>query len=72
MDKNKILRQIGFSQKYLEALENYNRDGIGKVIVCRNVFGEPLRGKVSDTSELSINKTVIEMSTSLSIKHQRT
>lgn len=68
MDKKDLLKKIGFSKEYLDAFDDFNRTGIGEIKVIKGVVNEPLRCNTSDTSELSIKKTMLHSSTSLSIK----
>lgn len=67
MDKNDLLKQIGFSKEYLDALDNFNRTGVGEIKVKKYVINEPFRCKASDTSKLTV-KIITHSSTSLSVK----
>ncbi|GAB4362024.1 MAG: hypothetical protein Kow006_33140 [Gammaproteobacteria bacterium] len=72
MDKEDLLKKIGFSQKYLDALDEFSRAGIGEFKHTSNVVSDMLRCNTSDTSELSVNKIILQSSTSLSINNKNT
>ena len=72
MDKEDLLKKMGFSKEYLDALDEFGRTGIGEFKHTSSVISDVLRCNTSDTRELSVRKVILQSSTSLSINNKST
>jgi hypothetical protein len=68
MDKKELLKKIGFSEEYLEALDRFERS-VGGVVKSKDTFYDTrFKGNTSDTSELHVNTIIHHSSSILKIK----